>query len=108
MSLLAKTFDLDFLVDLDTEEELYNEISHQFNELSRDFYSTANLELIRRLNLKPQERVLDLACGTGYIAIEMAGKVPQGKVVGVDLSSLMIRRAREDAQAAGRKNVEFI
>jgi len=108
MTPLAKTFDLDFLVDLDTEEELYNEISHQFNELSRDFYSTANLELIRRLNLRPNERVLDLACGTGYIAIELARRVPEGKVVGVDLSPLMIRRAREDAVKAGLKNVEFI
>src|SRR4029434_4888932 len=108
MSLLAKTFDLDFLVDLDTEEELYDEISHQFNEISRDFYSTANRELIRRLSLKPKENCLDLACGTGYTAIEMAGRVPEGKVGGVDLSSLMIKRAREDARAAGRSNIEFI
>lgn len=105
---LSKSFDLNFLFELDSEEDLYNEVSHQFNELTRDFYATANLELLRHLDLKGPRRVLDLACGTGYVSLEAAKKIPQGKVVGVDLSPLMITRAREDAKKLNLNNIEFI
>ncbi len=105
---LPKTFDLDYLVEIDSEEDLYNEVSHQFNEITRDFYARANLEMMNHLNLKPSTNVLDLACGTGYIALEIAKKVPQGKVVGVDLSTLMLSRARVDAEDQKITNAVFL
>ncbi len=44
-------------------------------------------------------RILDVGCGTGRHAIEMASRGYD--ITGVDLSSSQIRRAREKAQVAG-------
>ncbi len=48
----------------------------------------------------PGSRVLDVATGTGDLAIELAGRVaPDGDVVGSDFSEGMLARAREKATA---------
>ncbi len=47
-------------------------------------------------------RVLDVACGTGDLAIELAGRVaPGGSVVGADFSERMLELAREKASSRG-------
>ena len=56
-------------------------------------------QTIRRMELRPGERVLDLGCGAGWasrILARLVGEGPQGhgQVVGVDISDEMIRRAR--------------
>ena len=56
-------------------------------------------QTIRRMDLRPGERVLDLGCGTGWatrLMARMVGEGPEGfgQVVGVDISDEMIRRAR--------------
>lgn len=50
---------------------------------------------------RPGDRVLDVACGTGDLATAFQEKVgPRGRVVGVDFSQAMVRRARGKAQGA--------
>ena len=46
----------------------------------------------------PGDRVLDVATGTGDLAVELASRVgPSGSVVGMDFSEAMLERAREKA-----------
>jgi SAM-dependent methyltransferase len=61
-----------------------------------------------RLSVASGERVLDIGCGTGPTAVEMARRVaPGGAVRGVDISPSLIAAARERASRDGVDNVEF-
>jgi len=54
-----------------------------------------------RAEIGPGDSVLDVCCGTGDLAFELAGRVePDGRVVGSDFSEPMLDLARE--KAAGR------
>jgi SAM-dependent methyltransferase len=58
------------------------------------------------MDLKPADRVLDVGCGTGWLARRLAASVPHGQVVGIDVSDEMIRRAQ--LASAGISNVKFV
>ncbi|MGB7055044.1 MAG: arsenite methyltransferase [bacterium] len=59
-------------------------------------------------SLKSGDTVLDLGAGAGFDCFLAAKKVGQnGKVIGVDMTPEMIDKARENAQKANYRNVEF-
>src|SRR5262245_7752526 len=58
--------------------------------------------VVEALALRPGDRVLDIGCGTGEDALEMAPLVsPDGSVTGIDGSAAMVAEARRRAQARG-------
>lgn len=60
-------------------------------------------------NLKEGETVVDLGCGAGFDVFLAAQKVgKKGKVIGIDMTESMIKKARENAQKNEIENVEFI
>lgn len=64
-------------------------------------------EALSLLVLRGTERVLDVGCGNGRITDEIAGRVPDGTVVGVDSSSQMIAFADRYFGRAVRPNLRF-
>lgn len=60
-------------------------------------------EAIRGAGLGAGDRFLDVACGTGDLGLEAAGSAEGVGVLGVDFSSLMLRRAR--GKSEGRRVV---
>ncbi len=57
------------------------------------------------MELKPDDHVLDLGCGSGWLCRRIARLVPKGHVLGVDIAAEMLRRA----EAASRQysNLNF-
>jgi arsenite methyltransferase len=52
------------------------------------------LPVLEKMGLTATENVLDVGCGSGWLARLLAKKVPEGRVVGMDVSDEMIRVAR--------------
>jgi arsenite methyltransferase len=58
--------------------------------------------------LRPGEVVVDLGSGAGFDCFLAAARVgPEGRVIGVDMTHEMLRKARANAARIGAGNVEF-
>ncbi|HYA23257.1 MAG TPA: class I SAM-dependent methyltransferase [Terriglobales bacterium] len=52
-------------------------------------------KVLSRLKLRGDELLMDAGCGTGRLTAELLQELPQGRVVGVDLSENMLATARD-------------
>lgn len=66
------------------------------------------LELLNKITLNGDERILDIGCGDGTLTAEIASRVPQGSVIGIDKSNRMIRFAREHYRRDVFPNLTFV
>ncbi|MEM6597374.1 MAG: methyltransferase domain-containing protein [Cyanobacteria bacterium P01_C01_bin.69] len=67
------------------------------------------LPLLEMSSLKRGQQVLDMATGTGIVAIAAAQEVGNtGKVTGVDFSSGMLQQAKEKSRKLKINNVEWV
>ena len=57
------------------------------------------LPVLAKMDLAPAENVLDVGCGSGWLARRVSQMVPEGRVVGMDISDEMIRVARRNSVA---------
>ncbi len=71
-----------------------------FGQIAKSYASGAE-DFVRRLNLPPGAKVLDVACGTGGLALPAARQ--GAKVTGVDIAPNLIAQARENAEREGLK-----
>ncbi|HET7599639.1 MAG TPA: methyltransferase domain-containing protein [Gemmatimonadales bacterium] len=72
--------------------------SADFHPIAQSFAAGAE-EFVARLGIGPGERVLDVACGTGNLAIPAARA--GARVTGVDIAPNLIAQAKLEARAAG-------
>ena len=56
--------------------------------------------------MAPMERAVDLGCGSGALAVELARNC--GEVVGVDINGKALSAARAHADRAGLSNIRFV
>ena len=64
-------------------------------------------DILSKLALEGDERVLDIGCGDGKVTAEIAGQLPDGSVPGIDRSGEMIRFARRNFPAKRFPNLTF-
>ena len=57
--------------------------------------------------LPPDARVLDIGCGPGTITADLAARVPDGQVTGIDAAGDVLALARQEADRRGQANVRF-
>jgi len=66
-------------------------------------------EAMDRAGVRAGERVLDVGCGCGHTSVRLGERVgPEGAVVGVDVSGVMLEAARQRAGAASLRHVAFL
>ncbi len=77
-------------------EQMFSAIAHAYdlnNRLHSMWRDQAwRREAVRMAELKPDDVVLDVACGTGDLALAFAGRRPQ-KVIGLDFTVAMLQIA---------------
>jgi len=87
-------------------------ITHAWNPEDYHRHSSAQQtwahELIGKLDLAGDERMLDLGCGEGKVTAEIAAHLPSGSVLGLDLSRDMIAFARECFPPEQYPNLLFV
>lgn len=76
----------------------YDRLNHLFSLSIDKLWRRRVVRLVRRM--KPQ-RILDLATGTGDLAIKMAKRIPKAHIMGVDLSENMLAVAAEKVRRQG-------
>ncbi len=86
--------------------DLYNRRSQTYDD------SEWHLQICHRLLeyslVSSFQHILDIGTGTGHLAIAAAQIVgTEGRVIGVDISALMLEQARSKVEALGLSHVEF-
>ena len=65
-------------------------------------------KVLSRLKLRGDEVLMDAGCGTGRLTEELLQQLPNGRVVGVDLSVNMLARARDHLHSQFGHRVSFV
>jgi ubiquinone/menaquinone biosynthesis C-methylase UbiE len=83
-----------------------NRISNYINFFGRENF--LRKKAVEKLNLKPKDKVLDLACGIGYNFDHLIVKVDDVSIVGVDYIQGMLDSAKKRIDGKGWKNIKLI
>jgi SAM-dependent methyltransferase len=75
-------------------------------EEMEDHHLPITLPVLDRMQIRAEDNILDVGCGSGWLVRLLAERVFDGRVVGLDVSDEMIRRARQNL--ADVENVLFV
>ncbi len=91
------------------KKQLLADFNSRTNYDNGRFYKAIANRLVEFANLQNGQKILDIATGTGIVALNAAQKVgSQGKVIGVDISAGMLNNAKQKLAETNLQNVEFI
>jgi len=95
-------------------DDFKQQVADLYNQRS-DFYDHGYFHpllahrLVESATIEPGQKVLDIATGTGLVAIEVAQLVGvDGQVVGVDISTGLLNQAEQKIRAASLNNIKLI
>ena len=80
-------------------DRVYRHQRH-FYDLTRKYYLLGRDRLVRELQAKPGETVVEIGCGTARNLIRIADAYPGVKLYGLDASAQMLRTADESIARA--------
>ncbi|MCT7997192.1 class I SAM-dependent methyltransferase [Laspinema olomoucense] len=71
------------------------------------FHQPRAIEIIKEHPWKGDEHILDVGCGDGRITAELAQRVPEGSVLGIDLSEKTVQFAKNRFPKNQYPNLDF-
>jgi SAM-dependent methyltransferase len=81
---------------------LFDAVADEYDQTGIDFFAPIAAGLVAELDPRAGESCVDLGCGRGVVTLGLAERVlPEGSVVGLDLSPGMLAHARELVAASG-------
>ena len=87
--------------------DVFDTIATGYDHAALRFFSFTADRVIKILNPRPGQKVLDIATGTGAIATACAQAVkPDGRVIAIDLSQAMLDMTLQNVQRMGLGNVD--
>lgn len=90
-------------------QQLLADFNSRTNYDNGRFYQAIAHRLVEFANLHKEQKILDIATGTGIVALNAAQKVgSEGKVIGVDISAGMLNNAKQKLAESSLQNVEFL
>lgn len=88
---------------------VFNEVASGYDNPALRFFPFSAERALGHLNPKPGSKILDAATGTGALAVKLAQAVgPQGRVIGIDLSTAMLERATHNAAKMALNNIDLL
>ncbi len=86
--------------------ERFDAIADSYDQSGVEFFGPLGERLVEMLEPRPGERALDIGCGRGAVTLPLARAVaPVGSVTGVDVSPVMVAKARAAAELANLDNI---
>ena len=86
--------------ETDSNEKLREEFNRWadagMGEEMEESHLPITLPVLDLMKLAPDDNVLDVGCGAGWLSRLLSERVPEGRVVGMDISDEMVRRARRN------------
>lgn len=91
-------------MEIDAIKRIYNGYSAIYDAIFKRFFYPRIKHAIGKMNIAPDSSVLDVGVGTG-LSLDVFPR--HCKVVGIDLSSKMLKQAKQKVSDLGLKNVEL-
>ncbi|KPJ92470.1 MAG: hypothetical protein AMJ53_09330 [Gammaproteobacteria bacterium SG8_11] len=88
--------------------DVFDTIAPGYDSATLRFFPFSADQIAQVLRPKPGQKVLDVATGTGAVAVALAQAVrPGGRVIGVDLSEGMLAQAEQNIKKMALDNVDL-
>ena len=88
-------------------KQTFDTVSNGYDGKALRFFPESAKNMAEILDLRGDEQVLDVACGTGHASLAVAASLPKGRVTSVDFSAGMLAQARRKAMSLNIGNIDF-
>lgn len=87
---------------------VFNLVATKYDNPSLRFFPFCADKLVEYAKIKPNDKVLDIATGTGVVAMAVAQSLSgSGRIQAIDLSENMIHQAQEKVKREGFDTIDF-